>query len=328
MIKWIVLSIFLCSNFVKAQTLQKFNFEKVDSVFTLPSDLLTAYSPEVKFGGISGLEFFDGRFYMISDRAFKSKENQNSYLFIAENDTNVTGALKFFGVNNAESIRIDKVSNKMYYAFEREDSTGIGFINESNVPTNLASFSMTNDTLTSENRGIESLCFDENRNLWFAFESSLTGSIPFFSCPFNLENNAYDFNKKQVFQYPFDARICLTEKQNLNGNLGNGITEILAYGTHSLLVMERCFDNAFVTMRLFKADIPTEGDVISKEKVFEFTVQNEYLGKNHALKPDNMEGMTWGNNQNGNRVLYVVSDDNFNPKKQRTLLLKLIERKN
>ncbi|MCP9766406.1 esterase-like activity of phytase family protein [Lacihabitans sp. LS3-19] len=327
MSKCLVLVLFLCSNFVKAQISPEFSLVKIDSIFTFPSDLMSAYPPEVKFGGISGLEYFEGSLYMVSDRAFKSTENQNSYLFKTENETDITGAFKFFGVDNAESIRIDKNSQKMYFAFEREDSTGIGYINENNVPNNLAVFSMTNDTLTSENRGIESLCFDENRNLWFAFESSLTGSIPFFTCPFNLENNAYDFNKKQVFQYPFDARICLTEKQNLNGNLGNGVTEILPYGTNSLLVMERCFDNAFVTMRLFKAEIPTVGDTISKEKIFEFTIQNEYLGKNHALKPDNMEGMTWGQNEDGQRVLYIISDDNFNPKKQRTLLLKLKNKK-
>jgi hypothetical protein len=325
--KCLVLVLFFCSDFVKAQINPAFSFVKVDSNFTLPAGLLSAFPPGVKFGGISGLEYFEGSLYMVSDRAFKSTENQNAYLFKAENETNISGAFKFFGVDNAESIRIERYSQKMYYAFEREDSTGVGYISDNDTPSNLAVFSMTDDTLTSENRGIESLCFDENRNLWFAFESSLSGFIPFFSCLINLENNTYDFNKKQVFQYPFDARTCLSETQNLNGNLGNGVTEILPYGTHALLVMERCFDNAFATMRLYKANIPAEGNKMTKEILYEFTIKNELLGKNHALKPDNMEGMTWAEKEDGHSVLYVISDDNFNPKKQRTLLLKLKQMK-
>ena len=325
--KRITIVLLLCTFWAKAQKLKGFEFVKVDSTFAVPTDLLSAFPPEVKLGGISGIEFFNNAHFMVSDRAFKSETNQNSYIFKMDTVGKVSAVFKFFGVDNAESIRFDNLSQNMFYAFEREDSTGIGYINEYNVPTNFATFSMTTDSLTSDNRGIESLGFDGNKNLWFAFESSINGGISFFQCPFDIEKKNYDYSKKKIYNYPFDARNCLKTEQQLNGNLGNGVTEILPIVNNKLLVMERCFDGAFITMKLFVASIPTEGNLISKELVFEFTKQNEFLGTNHALKPDNMEGMTWGNEEDGHRILYVISDDNFNPKRQRTLLLKLRELK-
>ncbi len=320
------LIVLLFSSFwANAQTQKTFEFIKVDSSFNLPTDVFSALPAEIKFGGISGIEFYNNSLFLVSDRAFKSDTNQNSYLFKMDSIGKISAAYKFFGVDNAESIRFDNLSKKMFYAFEREDSTGVGYINENNTPTSLATFSMKNDSLTTENRGIESLCFDENKNLWFTFESSLSSFISLFLCPYDATKNNYDYNKKKVYQYPFDVRICIKPEQVLNGNVGNGITEILPFESNKLLVMERCFDGSFITMRLFVASIPSDGSTISKEQVYEFTIKNELLGQGHALRPDNFEGMTWGKEENGQRVLYVISDDNFNPKRQRTLLLKLKE---
>jgi CRISPR/Cas system CMR-associated protein Cmr1 (group 7 of RAMP superfamily) len=184
---------------------------------------------------------------------------------------------------------------------------------------------MTNNSLTSDNRGIESLCFDDLNRLWFTFESSLSGTISFFQTPFDGTKNSYDFSKRKLFHYPFESKSCLKTDQIINGSLGNGITEILSYDTNKLLVMERCFDGFFVYMKLFVATIPVEGNLLSKQQIFDFSLKNEFLGENHALKPDNMEGMCWGRDDDGHRILHVISDDNFNPKRQRTLLLKLRE---
>jgi hypothetical protein len=322
--KFLIL-LFFSSFWANAQTQKNFEFVKVDSSFNSPSDVFSILPREVKFGGISGIDFYSNSLFLVSDRAFKSDTNQNSYLFKMDSVGKISAAFKFFGVDNAESIRFDNLSQKMFYAFEREDSTGVGFINENNILTNLATFSMKNDALTTENRGIESLCFDENKNLWFAFESSLSSSVSLIQCPYDTTTNSYDYKKKEVFQYPFDARSCTKSEQVLNGNVGNGITEILPFDNNKLLVMERCFDGSFITMRLFVASIPSTGSIISKEQVFEFGIKNELLGQGHALRPDNFEGMTWGKEEHGRRILYVISDDNFNPKRQRTLLLKLKE---
>ncbi len=320
------LIVFLFSSFwANAQTPKNFEFIKADSSFNWPTDVFSSLSPEIKFGGISGIEFYNNALFLVSDRAFKSDTNQNSYLFKMDAVGQISAAFKFFGVDNAESIRFDNLSQKMFYAFERVDSTGIGYTNENNIPTNLVAFSMKNDTLTTENRGIESLCFDENKNLWFAFESSLGSSVSLFQCPYEATTNNYNYKKKKVFQYPFDTRSCIKSEQVLNGNVGNGITEILPFDTNKLLVMERCFDGSFITMRLFVASIPSTGSIISKEQVFEFSIKNELLGQGLALRPDNFEGMTWGKEEDGRRILYVISDDNFSPKRQRTLLLKLRE---
>ncbi|OYU67906.1 MAG: hypothetical protein CFE22_02525 [Cytophagaceae bacterium BCCC1] len=307
------------------QTPKTFELIKVDSSFIVSTEVVTALPAEVKFGGISGIEFYNNSLFGVSDRAFNSKTNQNSYIFEIDSLSQVSSAFRFFEVDNAESIRFDNSSKKMFYVFEREDSTGVGFINEQNMPANLVAFSMTNDSLTSENRGIESLCFDERNNLWFAFESSSNATILFFQSPFDSTKNIYDLSKIKTFLYPFESKSCLKAEQTINGSLGNGITEILPYDTDKLLVMERCFDGAFITMKLFVSSIPTEGNLLSKEQVFDFSIKNEFLGQNHALKPDNMEGMCWGKEEDGRRILYVISDDNFNPKRQRTLLLKLRE---
>jgi Esterase-like activity of phytase len=320
-----LIALLFSSFWAKAQTPKTFEFIKVDSSFKSPAGVFSALPPDIKFGGISGIEFFNNAMYLVSDRAFKSDTNQNSYVFRMDSIGKISAAFKFFGVDNAESIRFDNLSQKMYYAFEREDSTGVGYINENNIPTNLTTFSMKNDSLTTENRGIESLCFDENKYLWFAFESSLSSSISLLQCPYDATKNSYDYNKKKVYQYLFDARICIKPEQVLNGNVGNGITEILPFENNKLLVMERCFDGSFITMRLFVASIPADGNLISKEQVFEFSIKNELLGQGHTLRPDNFEGMAWGKEEDGRRVLYVISDDNFNPKRQRTLLLKLRE---
>lgn len=306
-----------------SQTPKTFELIKVDSSFTLSSEVVTALPSEVKFGGISGIEFYNNSLFGVSDRAFNSKTNQNSFIFEIDSLLQVSSSFRFFEVDNAESIRFDISTKKMFYAFEREDSTGVGYINEQNMPANLVAFSMTNDSLTSENRGIESLCFDEKHNIWFAFESSSNGTVSFFQSPFDSAKNVYDLSKRKVFHYPFDSKSCLKVDQIINGSLGNGITEILPYDTDKLLVMERCFDGAFVTMRLFVASIPIEGNLLAKQQVFDFSIKNEFLGQNHALKPDNMEGMCWGKDEASHRILYVISDDNFNPKRQRTLLLKL-----
>lgn len=320
------LILWLCTSLTAfAQTIKTFELIKVDSSFTLSSEVVLALPAEVKFGGISGIEFYNNTLLGVSDRAFNSKTNQNSYIFEIDSLSQVSSAFRFFGVDNAESIRFDKFTKKMFYAFERDDSTGVGFINDQSVPTNLVMFSMTNYSLTSDNRGIESLCFDDCNRLWFTFESSSSGTMSFFQTPFDSTKNSYDFSKRKVFHYPFESKSCLKTDQIINGSLGNGITEILSYDTNKLLVMERCFDGFFVTMKLFVASIPTEGNLLSKQQIFDFSIKNEFLGENHALKPDNMEGMCWGKDEAGHRILYVISDDNFNPKRQRTLLLKLRE---
>ena len=323
--KKVLIVLLFCSLGINAQTTRRFEFVKVDSTFSIPSDVTLSLPSDVKFGGISGIEYFNNAMYLVSDRAFNNKIDQNSYVFRMDTVGKISAAFKFFGVDNAESIRFDNLTQKMYYTFERDDSTGVGFINENNLQNNLAAFSMTNDSMTADNRGIESLCFDQNRNLWFAFESSSKKTLPFFSYPYNAATKGYDSNQKKRFEYPFDTHSCLNANQALNGSIGNGVTEILPLENNKLLVMERCFNGFFINMKLFEVEIPEYGNVLKKEQVFEFSINNDFLEENKALRPDNMEGMTWGKDENGQRILYVISDDNFNPKRQKTLLLKLKE---
>ena len=321
--KKIILFILLFSTEIFGQKTPHFEFIGVDSVFLLPGNIKTGIPDEVQFGGISGLEYFANGFYLISDRSFKTDPSENSYLFKMDTMGIISGAFKFFNVKNAESIRFDTLSRKIFYAFERDDSTGVGYLNENNQPNQLLSFSMNNSELTADNRGIESLCFDGKYNLWFAFESSLNGMVPFFKLPFDYSKNNYNSDQKSNFLYPFDPKSCLNPDNTANANLGNGISEILPLDNDRLLVLERCFDGKQNTIKLFSATLPDPGNVFIKNELFDFSVNNQFLYGQKSLKPDNMEGMTWGENEADEKILYLVSDDNFNTGRQRTLILKL-----
>ena len=321
--KRVFLFFLLFTTEVFGQKATHFEFAGVDSVFIWPGKAQSGISEEVQFGGISGFEYFGQSYYFVSDRAFKTDPTENSYFFRMDTLGKISQSFKFFDIKNAESIRFDTLTQKIFYTFERDDSTGVGFLNENNQPNQLLSYSMNNSEFTSDNRGIESLCFDGKNNLWFAFESSFQGMVPFFKLPFDTAKNNYNSDQKSSFLYPFDPKSCLNPDKTANANLGNGISEILPLDNDRLLVLERCFDGRQNTIKLFSATIPESGNVFIKDELFDFTINNLFLEGQKSLKPDNMEGMTWGENEAGEKILYMVSDDNFNTGRQRTLILKL-----
>jgi hypothetical protein len=107
----------------------------------------------------------------------------------------------------------------------------------------------------------------------------------------------------------------------------NGISEILWLGPGRLLVMERSFAAGVGnTIRLFDVDLGPATDVAALDAL----AGNRYRPARKRLvadlasfgvRPDNMEGMTWGPPRpDGARTLVLVSDDNFNPS-QRTLFV-------
>ncbi|MDH6167388.1 hypothetical protein M2282_002537 [Variovorax boronicumulans] len=101
----------------------------------------------------------------------------------------------------------------------------------------------------------------------------------------------------------------------------NGVSEVLMLDAHRMLVLERAYAaGTGNSLRLYEVDTRAADDVlaidtlaagnhqpVAKTLVADFAT----LGLSRL---DNTEGMCWGPPlPNGNRLLVVVSDDNFNP---------------
>lgn len=317
-ILWGLILLFYTSK-VKAQSFSTLEIIKADTVFTIDSTYWDLYPDNLLFGGISGMERLeDGRLLLVSDRQTPSKleENQYSWAFLLNpENSQVELTFRFFGMKNVEALRIH--DDRFWFSFEDEHETGIGFIDSEGYPVIVAQHSMIDGPFTMDNRGIESISV--GKNLWYAFESGRSATW-FVLWP---ELNKH---REQWFEYPLNKRSCLQDEQPLNGSLGNGVTDILVIPETSdhLLVMERCFNGRFTYVRLFEAWL-NQG-MFDKRELFSWDPETQFMGK--TIKPDNMEGLTWGEpDTDGRRTLYIISDDNHNPRFQRTILLKLREQK-
>ncbi|BEU95635.1 esterase-like activity of phytase family protein [Acidovorax sp. DW039] len=101
----------------------------------------------------------------------------------------------------------------------------------------------------------------------------------------------------------------------------NGVSEILADGPHHLLVLERSYSaGAGFGARLYRVDLRTGSDTLTLPALQpgNYTPLQKSLLLDFATlglgTVDNLEGMTWAEPlPSGERVLVLVSDDNFNP---------------
>ena len=96
---------------------------------------------------------------------------------------------------------------------------------------------------------------------------------------------------------------------------GFEITDAAGLGDGGLLVLERRFrwnEGVKMRLRLIKAQDVKPGALMSGEVLIEADLNQEI---------DNMEGLAVHTEPNGTTVLTLISDDNFNPLLQRTVLL-------
>lgn len=100
----------------------------------------------------------------------------------------------------------------------------------------------------------------------------------------------------------------------------NGVSEILADGPHHLLVLERDYSaGAGFGARLYRADLRSGSDTLALPALqpgnhtpLQKTLLLDFAALGLATV-DNLEGMTWAAPlPSGERVLVLVSDDNFN----------------
>ncbi len=302
-----------------AQAQKKLSF-KLEKQAIIPRD--SSKEKGKKFGGISGMEYFsEDSVLMVSDH----DADGYSYIFTTNTYNKILAAHRFYDLQGIEAIRYNKRLNKLFYAFEKGKSTGVGYI-EGGKAVTFYSEPIPSANTTS-NRGIEGITFGKDNSLWVSFESGGSkdcenGTIPFFR--FKPKGKNYDPNKKTVYDYPFVR--CSCSRGNFNGALGNGVSEILAFkdDPNKLLVLERCFNGFQLHVQLYLVTVPKTGTTLRKELVFNFN-QDSIIDeiRNHFI-PDNLEGMAWGKTENGKRTLYLVSDNNFNML-QRNQVIKLKE---
>ncbi|SFP81735.1 Uncharacterized conserved protein [Variovorax sp. 770b2] len=101
----------------------------------------------------------------------------------------------------------------------------------------------------------------------------------------------------------------------------NGVSEVLMLDAHRMLVLERAYaTGAGNSLRLYEIDTRAASDVLAIDALAPGNhqpVAKTLVADFAALglsRLDNTEGMCWGPPlANGNRLLVVVSDDNFNP---------------
>jgi len=177
-----------------------------------------------------------------------------------------------------------------------------------------------------DNLGFEGLALTpDNRHGWLAMENALVqdGAVPSVDaaggpCRFTRVDLSSGSAVGQIAYQP--DRIPM--RPLLTGTYAdNGVSEILMLGAHRMLVLERAYATGVGnSLRLYEIDTRSATDTLAidalrpgnhraatKTLVADFAA----LGLSRL---DNTEGMCWGPSlPDGQRVLVVVSDDNFNP---------------
>ena len=171
------------------------------------------------------------------------------------------------------------------------------------------------------NRGLESLAISSDGDfLWTANEATLVqdlGVAPYTSRVLQYKQEAQGYQPQKVFTYPYGPS-NLDELDLANEELG--VTEIAAMNDQTLFVLERQVNMKAWTNRPAIYSVRLEGEILQKRKVLDLVDIIPYLSWGYRSL-DNLEGMAFGPYlPNGNRSLFVISDNNFNGQ-QRTQLL-------
>ena len=300
-----------------------------------------------KVGGLSGIDFHDGNYYLVCDHPGKPRFYE-AQIKISQNQIDTVIVNKLIQLDRSggflkentldlESIRISDSENILL--------TSEGAISSSQNPSvfyvdangnYLRSFSLPEYFTSSakqkpRNNGVfEGLTKDfKNKGYWVGMELPLT----------------LDGSKPKLF--PTKSPIRITHYNNETGQANdqfvmelegitkipwkyfavNGLTELIEYGPKKFLVLERAFSAGHGslgnTVRIFDVNAEEATNTVefknlrkekynraTKQLLFDFKSVKKKLTKGII---DNVEGMTFGPLlPNGNRSLILISDNNFN----------------
>ncbi|CAI3929702.1 Uncharacterized conserved protein [Commensalibacter communis] len=238
-------------------------------------------------------------------------------------------------ISDAESIRLDPNGNGFWYTTE-EKPAGIyhyhqdGSVTKVAVPENIA-------LRAQDNLSLEGSTFAPDGSYYIAMERNLTGDATGYS-----RITKYDENGNITAQYAY-----YTDRPSTIGATSNGISEILALDSNTLLIMERGNNRnqTGVTegvssnrVRIYKVSLIGAQNVLNidyltaenaklldKTKIFDSQDPSivDKLNTNET-KIDNIEGMALGPKlPDGRQSLILVSDNNFNPSQYKTQFISL-----
>jgi len=187
------------------------------------------------------------------------------------------------------------------------------------------------------NGSFEGLSFSvDRRNLYVALEEPLYEDGPRAATGDSgaiIRLIRYDMQKglpDGQYAYPIDpvARV----PQPAGSFKVNGVSEILALGKDSLLVMERSFSTGFTgcVVRVYLAVLPPAAQPLNHQGTLPLLRKQLLIDMQQLPVPVyNVEGMCFGPRlQNGNRSLLFVADDNFSTNdRTQFLLFEINERK-
>lgn len=253
------------------------------------------------FGGISGIDYAGGRWYLISDG---KDPDRSAWLFSFDStfQTQTYRRWQLHGVRSAEAIRYRAGDQAFYLSTEEGSGEAHGQVirwTKDSTAVPIGSYSGF-----PNNRGYEGLAFDPDSLLWGASEWPEQAESPY------CRIFAYDLRKKDTVVtafYPIDRNQC--------GYPDNGISDILLTPEKELIVMERCWsgekNKSHFTIQFYVVSA-LPGPVAGESRTAHILAKLPLHVRWDSLRPDNLEGMTWGPVVDGYRTLVLVSDNNFN----------------
>jgi hypothetical protein len=292
------------------------------------------------------------RFYRASlsfgPAAFDAVTLTGSGFFRQEDGSTYPGAkdsIHHHTVADIEAVRIDPQDGTVWYASEgdrrliqepflRQAKPDGSLIREIPLPAMFLS-GPGQEHGTRTNLSFEGLSFaPDGRSLWLAMEAPLyqDGPVPTPEHGAMSRITQMDRSGRVLAQYvyPIDA---IPDRPGEGKAADNGVSEIVASGTQTVLVLERSAVQAASGkyrnyIRLYEMDVRNATDVqhIDSLQGARFTPASKRLILDFdALRLptlDNVEGFSWGPKlPNGHDTLVFVSDDNFSARQVTQFLL-------
>lgn len=245
-------------------------------------------------------------------------------------------AVNGLAVPDPEAIRLRPSSGTLLWTSEGDIARGFGpalyestrdgrFLREFALPTMFtpdpAQRRGPRDNLTFEGIGLT----PDGRFAWLSMENALIqdGPIPTIRAPGGpCRFTQVDLETGQATRQIAYAPDAIPLRALVPGTYAdNGVSEVLMLDAHRMLVLERAYATGTGnSLRLYEIDTRAASDVLQVDSLAPGNhqpVAKTLVADFAALglsRLDNTEGMCWGPPlPDGQRVLVVVSDDNFNP---------------
>ncbi|KZX00394.1 hypothetical protein JL49_11715 [Pseudoalteromonas luteoviolacea] len=299
-----------------------------------------------KVGGLSSIEYVDGKYLLIADDA----KNPRYFEASIEIDKHKIRQVKFekshtlvskdskLGFVDPESLRAFPSSNNIIWCSEgsvKYQQAPAIYLQSNNkiYPFNLPKmFDISDNSGPRHNAVFEGLTLAHSgQGIWASMEGALKqdGEEATIKHGAMVRISHFDFATKQLdkqFAYYLEPLVKRAEAKP-DAFRTTGLVEILQINKHQFLTMERSFTSGLKdggnSVSIYLIDIEKATDIktiaslknqqyqpAKKTLVLDMATIKAKLGSKHI---DNLEGMTFGPKlANGNQSLLMVSDNNFN----------------